>query len=68
MVILVAAQASVRKVLVSPWYCVFPPSAVFGRLPGQESNENDEFGSISDVLYMGSTLSPMVQAEPTGVL
>ena len=59
MVLLVALHASARNVFVSPWYSIFPQSAVFGRLPGQESDENGEFGSIFDALYMGSTLSPM---------
>ena len=54
-----SVQASAGNVLVSPWYCIFPLSAVFGRFPGQDSDEHDKFKSISDVLYMGSTLSPM---------
>ncbi len=59
MVLLVAVQASAIHVVVSPWYSIFPQNAVFGRLAGQESAENGEFGSISDALCMGSTLSPM---------
>ena len=60
MVLLVAVQANARNVLVSPWYS---QSAVFGRLAGQKSDENGEFGSISHVHYMGSTLSPMHQSS-----
>ena len=59
MVLLVSVQASARNVLVSPWYCVFPLSAVFGRVPGQDLDEDDKFRIISDVLYMGCTLSLM---------
>ena len=54
-VILLAVQANARNVLVSLWYCTFSCSAVFDRMPGQHSDENDGFGSISDVLNMGSS-------------
>ena len=59
MVILLAVQSNARNVLVSLWYCTFLCSAVFDRLPGQDSNENYGFGSIYDVLNIRSTPPPL---------
>ena len=59
MALLLAVQASARNVLVSLWYCTFSYSAVFDSLPGQDSNENDEFGGTFDVHDIGSNPPPI---------
>ena len=59
MALLLVFQASARNELVSRWYCTFSYRAIFDKLTGPDSNENDEFGSISDVLNMGSSPPPM---------
>ena len=52
MALLLAVQAGARNVFVSLWYGTF---FMQHRLPDQDLNENDEIGSISDVLNMGSS-------------